>query len=280
MMLVLSIIWGCSFILIKKSLVAFHPVQLACLRLGISAIAFSPLVYWHRHEINWNQWLRFIAVGLTGSGIPAFLFFFAQTQISSSVAGLLNSLTPIWTLVIGIFIFKLSFNRLKLIGVMLGFLGATSLILLGSKDTLGGNPLFGILIVVATICYASSVNMVQAFFGNTKPIIISSMSFFLIGPPALIYLLFSDFKEVLVTNPDAPYALGAVALLSLMGTVLASIVFYNLVQRTSAIFASTVTYLMPVIAIFWGIADGETISFLHISGMATILIGVYITKKS
>jgi len=279
-MIFLSLVWGCSFILIKKSLIAFDPAQLACLRLGISSLAFAPVVWWHRHDIQWSDWPKFLAVGLTGSGFPAFLFFFAQTQISSSIAGLLNSLTPIWTLVIGIFIFKLQFNRQKLTGVILGFIGAASIILLGSEDVLGGNPLYGIFIVLATICYASSVNMVQAFFGKTKPIIISSMSFFMIGLPALIYLVYSDFTYTLRTNELAWQALGAVTLLSLLGTVIASILFYNLVQRTSAIFGSTVTYLMPVVAMLWGFLDGETISVLHFTGMALILIGVYITKKN
>lgn len=278
-LIILSLVWGCSFILIKKSLLAFDPVQLACLRLGISSMAFAPIVYWHRKETDWSQWPKFVAVGLTGSGIPAFLFSFAQTQISSSVAGLLNSLTPIWTLIIGIFIFKLTFNRTKLIGVILGFVGAASLILLGNEHSLGGNPIFGILIVIATVCYASSVNMVQAFFSHTKPIIISSMSFFLIGPPALAYVFFTDFTTVMATHEHAWFSLGSVTILSLLGTVMASILFYNLVQKTSAVFGSTVTYLMPVVALMWGLLDGEPITMLHIAGMVTILIGVFITKK-
>jgi drug/metabolite transporter (DMT)-like permease len=277
-LLFLSLVWGCSFILIKKSLLAFDPVQLACLRLGISSIAFAPIVFWHRKDIDWSQWPKFVAVGLTGSGIPAFLFSFAQTQISSSVAGLLNSLTPIWTLVIGIFIFKLTFNKTKLIGVILGFVGAASLILLGSEKSLGGNPMYGILIMFTTICYGSSVNMVQTFFNKTKPII-SSMSFFLIGPPALIYVFFTDFTDVMVSHQDAWFSLGSVTLLSLMGTVMASILFYNLVQRTNAVFASTVTYLMPIVALIWGLIDNEPVTLLHIAGMSTILVGVYITKK-
>jgi drug/metabolite transporter (DMT)-like permease len=278
-LLFLSIVWGCSFILIKKSLLAFDPIQLACLRLGISSLAFAPIVFWHRKDIDWSQWYKFVAVGLTGSGIPAFLFSFAQTQISSSVAGLLNSLTPIWTLIIGIFIFKLSFNKTKLFGVILGFVGAASLILLGGEKTMGGNPIFSILVVIATVCYASSVNMVQSFFYNTKPIIISSMSFFLIGPPALIYVFFTDFLDIMGTHSDAWFSLGSVTLLSLMGTVMASILFYNLVQRTTAVFASTVTYLMPIIALIWGFIDSEPITWLHLAGMSTILVGVYITKK-
>lgn len=275
----LSIVWGCSFILIKKSLIAFSPVQLACLRLGISSLAFTPIVYYHRRQVPWHLWPKFLAAGLTGSGIPAFLFFFAQTQVTSSVAGLLNSLTPIWTMIIGYFVFNLHFTRKKMFGVILGFVGATSLIVLGNDKLFGSNPLFGLLIVLATICYASSVNIVQAFFKDVKPIIISSMSFFLIGPLLLVYLFLTDFMSILQQHESAYQALGAVTLLSLLGTVVASIMFYHLVQRTSAVFGSTVTYLMPIIAIFWGLADGESITILHFTGMAMILIGVYFTKS-
>lgn len=280
MLIFLTLVWGCSFILIKKSLVAFTPVQLACLRIGISAFAFSPIVWYHRKEINWSRWLKFLAVGLTGSGIPAFLFFFAQTRISSSVAGLLNSLTPIWTLLIGIFIFNATLTRNKLAGVILGFLGAAMLILLGKENGLNSNPVFGIFVVIATVCYASSVNMVQAFFSGTKPIIISAMSFFLIGLPAWVYLAFSGVWHTLATDSLAWQSLGAVTALSLLGTVLASIVFYNLVQRTNAVFASTVTYLMPIVALMWGIVDGEAVTAVHFLGLVTILAGVYITKLS
>lgn len=278
-LIILSVVWGCSFILIKKSLVAFSPVQLACMRLGISSIAFAPVVWYHRKSIDWGRWPKFLAVGLTGSGIPAFLFFFAQTKISSSVAGMLNSLTPLWTLIIGISIFRLSFERSKLIGLLIGFLGA-AILLSGSEEHTESNFFYGLLIVLATVCYASSVNMVQAYFRDTKPVVISAMSFFLAGPVFLVYLLvFSDFFHVLNTNDQAWISLGAVTILSLAGTVLASILFYYLVQRTSAVFGSTVTYLMPIVALAWGFADGEIITLLHFIAMGLILAGVYITKR-
>jgi len=275
----LSIIWGCSFILIKKSLIAFTPVQLACLRITISSLAFTPVVWYHRKDIDWSFFFKFFLVGLTGSGIPAFLFFIAQTQVSSSVAGLLNSLTPIWTLVIGIFIFKTGFTKNRILGVALGFAGAVSLLLLGGEKYIGGNPYYGILIVLATICYGTSVNIVQTFFSKTKPIVISAVSFFTIGPIGLIYLLSTDFIELLTTNKDAGYALGAVTLLSLFGTVMASILFYHLVQKTNAVFASSVTFLMPIVALAWGVVDKEIIGIPHIIAMVMILSGVYLIKK-
>ncbi|MEZ4909962.1 MAG: DMT family transporter [Saprospiraceae bacterium] len=275
----LTFVWGCSFILIKKSLIAFTPVQLACMRLGIAAIAFSPFIVKYRHEIDWSKWKIFLAIGATGSGIPAFLFFFAQTEISSSIAGLLNSLTPIWTFLIGVFIFRLHFSKLQLWGVVIGFLGAALLILLGDSKILGGNPWYAILPVIATICYAASVNMVQAYCKNTRPIIISAVSFFLTGVPLLIFLFTTDVIHRFKTHPESLYSLGAVSVLSIFGTFISSILFYMLVQRTSAVFGSTVTYLMPIVALFWGFLDGETISILHFLGMGMILIGVYISKR-
>jgi drug/metabolite transporter (DMT)-like permease len=277
---VLSVIWGCSFILIKKALLAFHPVQAASMRLGVSALTFLPILIYHRKDIDFSKWFKFLLVGLTGSGIPAFMFSIAQTKLASSVSGMLNSLTPIWTLIVGFLIFKIEFSRTKLIGVFIGFLGALSLIIFNS-DTSGTNDnlWYASLVVIATLCYGTSVNMVQAFFKGTKPIIISAMSFFLTGVPAVIYLIVSNIGHTITTHPQGYYSLGAVTLLSIFGTVIASILFYYLVQKTSAIFASTVTYMMPFMAILVGVLDGEPFLFVHLIGMALILVGVYLSKK-
>jgi drug/metabolite transporter (DMT)-like permease len=277
---VLSVIWGCSFILIKKALIAFEPTQAASMRLAISAMTFLPIIIFNRKEIDFSKWFKFLLVGLTGSGIPAFMFSIAQTKLASNVSGMLNSLTPLWTLIVGFLVFKISFSRTKLLGVFIGFLGALSLILLNNK-TGGGNEnlWYAGLVVIATLCYGTSVNMVQAFFAGTKPVIISAMSFFLVGIPAIVYLALTNIVETITTHPDGFYSLGAVAILSVFGTVIASILFYYLVQKTSAIFASTVTYMMPFMAILVGVLDGEPFLLVHLIGMALILIGVYLSKK-
>lgn len=275
----LSVVWGCSFILIKKALITFEAPTVGAMRIAFSSVAFAPVVYVLRKEIDWSQWKKFFLIGLTGSGIPAFLFAFAQTEITSSVAGLLNSMTPIWTLLIGIFLFKLRFNRLKMIGVLMGFIGAVIIIIAAHNPEFGGNPLYGILAIIATVCYALSVNMVQGFFRKTKPLLISAMSFFLIGPPVWIYLFFTDVTSQYLSNDYAIYSLLSVLALSLLGTVMASILFYILVQRTSAVFGSMVTYLMPFVVLIWGFVDGELITMLQLAGMLTILTGVYFTKK-
>ncbi|MFZ1705175.1 MAG: DMT family transporter [Saprospiraceae bacterium] len=279
LLIILSLIWGCSFILIKKSLIAFTPVQLGCLRLGISSLAFTPVILYYKKEIPWNRIGTFFIVGLTGSGIPAFLFFMAQTKVSSSIAGVLNSMTPIWTLILGGLFFSTGFTKHKMIGVLIGFIGAASLLWKGGDANMSQNFSYGLLIVFATMCYGFSVNMVQHFFKKTKPVIISAVSFFSIGIPALVYLLTTDFVLVLQTDENAVYSLLAVTALSLFGTVIASVLFYYLVQKTNAIFGSSVTYFMPIVALAWGLVDHEIIGLMHIISMALILVGVYLIKK-
>lgn len=280
LLILLGVIWGFSFILIKKVLIAFEPKQAACLRLTISALTFLPIILWNFKSINFRDWFKFLIVGATGSGIPAFLFSTAQTRLTSSVSGMLNSLTPIWTLIVGFLVFGLRFNKFKIWGVVAGFTGALVLMKASNPDDgHSSNLWYSALILIATLCYGTSVNIVQAFFKGTKPIIISAMSFFLIGVPAFVYLLTTDIWSIINMHPDAMYSLGAVTMLSIFGTVIASILFYYLVQRTSAIFASMVTYIMPVISTFVGVLDGEPLMTLHIFGMCIILIGVYLTKK-
>jgi drug/metabolite transporter (DMT)-like permease len=275
----LSLIWGCSFILIKKALIAFSPYQLGALRLGISSLAFTPVILIYRKEIPWNRLGTFFMVGLTGSGIPAFLFFIAQTKVNSSIAGVLNSMTPIWTLILGGLLFKTGFSKLKLAGVLLGFVGAVSLLWKGNGQDMGNQPLYGILILLATLCYGTSVNMVQYFFSGVRPLIISAVSFFTVGIPAIIYLLTTDVFSIVQNHPDAMYSLASVTALSLFGTVIASVVFYHLVQKTNAVFGSTTTYFMPIVALAWGFLDKEYIGIQHLFSMMLILSGVYLIKK-
>lgn len=278
-MLFLSMVWGCSFILIKKALIAFSPVQVAGLRVFISAIAFLPFVWINRKSIDWSRWKKFLAIGLAGNGIPAFLFPYAETQISSAMAGLLNSLSPIWTLIIGVMVFGLHFKAAKVIGIAIGFVGAAVLILFGDSGDLGTNLSYGLLIVLATFCYGLSANLVQAYMHDVKPIIIGSVSFFMISIPALIFLLATDVTGVIATHPDVWYSLGAASILAIFGTVISTVLFYRLILRTNAVFGSTVTYLMPVFAMIWGFADGEQIGLVYFVGLFLILLGVYFTKS-
>jgi|GEM_PF-2879251 len=220
---ILSIVWGSSFILIKKALVSFKPFDLACMRIAISALAFTPIVIIRRKDIPWHRWKLFLTVGLTGSGIPAFMYFLAQTNINSMVSGLLNSLTPIWTLIIGILIFKNPFDKQKIAGVTIGFVGAAALILFGDDKGSNANLWYGLFVVVGTLCYGMSGNLVKHYLQDTTSIIISATSFFLIGAPAIIYLIANGSLTDIAFDADQLYSLGAVLILSLVGTVLATI---------------------------------------------------------
>ncbi len=279
-MLVLGLVWGSSFILIKKSLIAFSSNEVGLLRIGISALAFLPIAISSFKKITSKDLKFLIIVGLAGSGIPSFLFPLAQTQISSSVAGLLNSLTPLFTLILGILFFGNSFKWSKVGGVLIGLAGAALLILFGSS--VGNDPVswFSLFAILATVCYAISVNTVGTYLKHLKPITTSATSFLMVGIPALIYIICcSDIPSTVLTDEHGWQSLGYVTVLAILGTVLSTIIFFQLVRISNALFASMIAYVIPIVALGWGALDGELISFYHFIGMALILIGVYLSRK-
>jgi drug/metabolite transporter (DMT)-like permease len=264
----------------KKSLVALSPMQLALIRICIAAIAFSPIILKYRKEIDWKRWHYLAIVGISGSGIPAFMYAFAQTRINSSVTGILNSLTPIFTFLIGVIIFKNLFQWSKLFGVILGFLGAASLVLfLNAGIDTSGNMFYSGLVIIGTFCYGISVNVINKYLKDFKSILIGAVSFGFIGVPALLYLILVEDFTTSFAHPDIAMSLAAVIVLSLFGTFLASIFFFDLVQKTDAVFASSVAYIMPGVALLWGFVDGEALGIAHLFSMILIIFGVYLIKK-
>ena len=278
-LIVLSLIWGSSYILIKKSLVVYDSTQVACLRLAISAIAFIPVVAIRWKKIDWSRWKALLVVGLTGTGIPAFMFSIAQTEISSSIAGVLNSLTPLFTLVLGILIFGRNAAWAKTLGVLIGLVGAAMLIMFGKEAGIQGNPWYGLFVIVGCICYAISSNTVGTYLQDMSSLTLSAAAFSMVGLPALFYLFSTDFANVLTTQEGAVLALGYVTILAVFGTVLASIIFFQLVQWTTPVFASMISYLVPAVALAWGAVDGEAITWVHFIGLGLILSGVYLVKS-
>lgn len=278
-LILLSLVWGSSFILIKKGLLAFSPLQVASLRIGIAGLAFLPFFILHFKKIDWSKTLQLFTVGFAGSAFPAVLFSIAQTEVSSSLAGVLNSLTPLFVLIQGVLFYGLVLTRDKIIGVILGLIGAAFLILFGKDMASDGNQWYALFLVMGTFSYAVSVNTVQKYFQDISALDLSAAAYCLVAPFGIIYLFYSDFFEVAQTHPDAMTSLGAITILSLAGTVIASIIFFKLVQMTSALFASMVAYLIPIIALGFGVFDGEQITIFHFFGMAMILFGVYITKR-
>jgi len=274
LLLILAIIWGSSYILIKKGLVSFSAVQVASLRVSISALCFLPIFIIRYRTIDWSKFWYLIIVGFAGSFIPAFLFAVAQTEINSSLAGVLSSLTPLFTLLLGVLFFKIPLALQKLIGVLLGLAGAAFLILFGNQVGSEGNLLYGILIIIGCFFYATSVNTVKAALQEMNSITLSAAAFSLIGIPGLAILFSTNFIAVMQTGNTAWLSLVYVFVLALFGTVIASILFFRLVQLTTPVFASMVSYLIPMVALAWGAFDGEPITFYHFIGMTMILIGV------
>ncbi len=278
-LILLSFMWGSSFILIKKALIAFTPLQVGSARIVLSTAAFLPVFFYYFRRIERSIMVPIIAVGLFGSGFPAFLYAIAQTEISSSITGIINSMTPIFTLLLGILFFRSKSGIHQFSGVVLGLTGTLLLIFMGNDTGHDYDFFHGGIIVVATICYAISANTVGTYLKNVNPLIISALSFVIIGPFVCIYLLSTDFTTRITADPHGMKSLWALLILSIVGTFLANIIYFRLVQLTNALFSTTVSFIIPIVAILWGFWDGETIAWQHFAGMAFILTGIYMIRK-
>lgn len=273
----LALIWGTSFILMKKGLLGLSAMQVAALRISISMLALSPLLIRYLGRVPRNKVLPIFWVGLFGSGLPPFLFAIAQTRIDSALAGIMNAATPLFAFVIGIAFFAVGFHWLKLTGVLTGLAGAMVLVLYGSPNPSLESYSYGSLVLLATLCYGTSVNIIGRHLRDVNPLAITSVSFLMLGIPAIVFLFTTDFTARISASAISRESLGYVAILAVMGTATANILFFWLTQRTTALFASTVTYLIPIVALLWGVLDGEHIGAMHLLGMVLVLLGVYLS---
>ncbi len=276
-MILLAFIWGSSFILMKKGLHIFSYTQVADLRMSLAWLSLLPLVWSQLKKTPAHFWIPLAVVGLFGNGIPAFLFTKAQTQLDSSLTGILNALVPLFTLLIAVFVFKIKVKWYNILGILIGLTGAIWLV--AGDGVVMENAHYAWFVVVATICYAISLNTIKNYLGELNPIHITGLAFFFVGPPTLIHLFSTDFLEIMNTQEKAWNALGYIFILAVIGTSMAVAIFNKLVARTTAIFASSVTYLIPIFAIMWGVIDGEQIALQHILGTAIIFAGIYLVNK-
>ncbi len=274
-LLLLAFVWGSSFILMKIGLKSFSSDQAGAIRIVIASLFLLPLSIRELKNLQRKDLKSLLIAGFIGSFFPAFLFMKAETRVDSSVAGMLNSLTPVFTLIIGLLFHKSSFKWLQVVGLSLGLIGAAGLILAGSELQLSKVNSYALYIVLATCFYAININQIKANLTHLTGVQITSLSFLFIGPVALIYLLTTRFEPVL-ENPDWPMHLLALATLAIVGTAVAMLLMNSLIRYSSAIAASSVTYIIPIFAILWGVIDGENITLHHLGCMALILAGVYI----
>lgn len=277
-LVVLALIWGSSFILIKRGLIGLNPFQLGSLRIIFCAFFLLVVGFKSLTSIPSYKWKYIALTSLFGTFIPAYLFAIAQTQINSSVSSILNSLTPLNTLILGVLIFGIDFKRTQIYGVIIGLIGTFLLIWNGAINHPNQNYYYTILIVIASICYALNVNFIKKYLSDIKPLSITTGNFLVMLFPALIILYFSDFFAVM-NNPTVQHSLIFVAVLGIIGTGIANIIFYKLIQISSPVFATSVTYLIPVVAFFWGLLDNEMLTPVQFIGAFVILIGVYLSSK-
>lgn len=280
LLIILTLIWGTSFILIKLGLKVFAPNEVGALRVTAAGLFLLPAALVRIKELTKDHYWKLFLSGMMGIFIPAFLFATAQTRMDSSVAGMLNTLTPIFTLIVGSVIFKIKFRTLSVIGIMLGFVGAIVLMFARSGGELGSINVFALLIVIACIFYASNLNFIKYKITDLNALTITSTSVLLISPLAIVYLLaFTDFTTKLNTVDGAWQACGFVVLLGVMSTAIATFLFNRLVKISTPLFASSVTYLMPIVAVGWGLLDGESLGLGHFIGMAAVIAGVYLANR-
>ena len=276
----LALIWGSSFILIKKSLIGLSPMQLGSLRIIITGFilfiaGFNSLKNLSKNAIKW------IAMsGFLGTFFPAFLFAYAETEIDSAIASILNSIVPINTILFGFLAFNIISTKRQIIGVLIGFTGAILLISNGAAINPNQNYWYAFLVIIATVMYAFNINIIKRHLQNIPPLTIAVGNFIVIIVPAFLVLIYSGFfTQQVLQGPNFSISIFYVFLLSLFGTAIAKVLFNNLVQISTPVFASSVTYIMPIVAVFWGLLDNEVFSFWQ--GIATLIIlgGVYLANS-
>lgn len=279
LMFFLAAIWGASFLFIKRSVAIFSPVQMAMWRMVFATAVYLPIAAAYWTKIDWRRWKPLMVVAFCGSAIPNFFFAVAQQHVNSSLAGVLNSLTPLFTLSIGTAFFSMEFSRNKVLGVVIGLCGAVLLVLFNASSSISGNAFFAGLCVLATVCYAINANTVNTYLRDQPPAGIASAAFVITGGFFVLGLWLSGGWQAAWQHPEGMKGLGYIFYLAAVGTVVGSILYFWLLQRTSAIFATSVTYLLPVGAITVGALDGESIGFIDLIGTTVILLGVYLARK-
>ncbi len=280
LLFILSLIWGSSPILIKKALVSLSPYEIGSLRLTFAAVVLIPFLGKNFKEIKKKDYLILFISGIVGNVIPYFLYPIAQTNIDSATSGVLTSLTPFFALLIGVIFYKQNATKNNIIGLITGFIGTTILIIFSSKVGVIGNNVFGLFVVLATLLYGINLNLIKYHLNHLKPVTITSFSIVSILP-VTFYILLSETPFIDHMNNYESYKLEFfyVFVLGFLSTSVATLIFYNLIKIKDTVFASMVTYLMPIVAIFIGIADGEIINIIQVGGMILILTGVFVNSK-
>lgn len=279
-LIVLSLVWGSSFILMKKALIGLTPVQVGALRMLISAVFLLLIGFRSIRKIEKRHWKYIAITAALGTFFPVFLFAFAINGIDSSIAAILNSLTPFNTFMFGALVFGFAFKKKQLIGILVGLIGTLVLILKGAELNPNQNYWYALLVIIASVGYAFNVNMIKKYLSDLDALAITTGHFLLLSVPALLVLTFSGFFSTFEVTPTTTNALGYVAVLAIFGTGIAKVLFNKLIHISSPVFSSSVTYIIPVVAVMWGVIDGEKLSFIQFFAGGIILLGVWLVNKA
>ena len=279
-LIALSLLWGSSFILIKKGLEGLTPIQLGAVRVLITGLFLSAIGFKKVKQIKQKQWLWIAISGFIGTLFPSILFAYAETEIDSAIASILNSTVPLLALIVGVTFFGALFNKQQFWGVLVGLLGSFLLIFAGASLNPGQNYWYALLPVIASLMYAFNANIIKSYLQDISALGIATGSFIVLIPFAFGLLLATNFFDAEnLSNAVVQESLYYVLVLALLGTALAKIIFNRLIQLSNPVFSTSVTYLIPVVALFWGILDGESFNLYQLGAGGIILLGVYLSNR-
>lgn len=277
-LILLSLIWGTSFILIKKALFGFTALQLGGLRIVFASLALFLLGFRSLSKIKLADWKWLIIAGLTSSFFPPFLFALAQTELDSGVTSIFNSIVPLMTTLVGIALFGAIITKRQVLGVFIGLFGTVALILAGMEFTPDQNYWYAIFIFLSALGYAFNINIIKRHLSHLGPLTITTASFGVAFVPALLLTLYSGFFNG-IQHIEMNDAICYVLVLAIIGTAWANILFNKLIHISSPVFAASVTYTIPLVAVLWGFWDGERINAYQLLGGGIILFGVWLVNK-
>jgi drug/metabolite transporter (DMT)-like permease len=272
-------IWGSSFILIKKSLLGFTPIQVGGLRILFASLLLFLIGFKSLKTLEKADWKWVVVAGLCSSFFPPFFFALAQTEISSGITSILNSVAPLFTTLVGIALFGLALKGRQILGVFIGLIGTVVLITAGMENNINQNYWYSFFIIFSALGYAFNINIIKKHLSHLSPLAVTTASFGVAFFPALILLIYSGVFSHFVDNTDMQQAVWYLLALALLGTALANILFNKLIKLSSPVFAASVTYLIPLVAVLWGFLDGERISIVQLLGGLIILFGVWLVNR-
>ncbi|MGB5499509.1 MAG: DMT family transporter [Maribacter sp.] len=278
-LIILSLVWGSSFILIKRALLGFTALQLGSLRIVFASTFLFVVGYRSLRTLSLKDWKWIFMAGLLSSFFPPFLFALAQTQLDSGITSIFNSVVPLFTTIVGIVLFATIITKRQIAGVFIGLFGTLALIVTGMEFDPNQNYWYSVYILLSALGYALNINIIKKHLGHLSPLTVTTGSFAVAFVPALVIVFYSGFFIEIGSNAQMQNSLWYLLALALLGTAIANIYFNKLIHLSSPVFAASVTYTIPIVAVLWGVWDGETINLYQLIGGAIILFGVYLVNR-